>query len=239
MKLAILVFVLSFSTTALAEVPHRPKVKIKDRVLLVTVNFVKYGDPKYTWLYKFMEGSSVFLARAMLENSYRKIYLLGGANATSTNFIKNTALLSQDVANQAVDSFVHLHGSAHSLWFQDGGHDTSELKKSFQASALKNTARLFYSTACYGANHAQDIVDSGFQVASGSIGVNADSAYSYPMTMARWSGHAAYRDVLRTANSNASIYISDHVARLMGFKHVNSRKTYKGEGDTRINRAPH
>ena len=114
----------------------RLTLRTANRALLVTVNFVTYGDPKHNWLYKFMEGSSVFLARAMLSDSYRKIYLLAGANATSANFVKNTVLLTQDSANQAVDSFVHLHGSAHSLWFQDGGMDTSQLKKSFRANKV-------------------------------------------------------------------------------------------------------
>lgn len=238
MKLVLLVFCLSLVTSAFADPLTRPVVKKKDRVLLVTVNFVTYGDPKYRWLYKFMEGSSVTLAQIMLKGSYRKIYLLAGNNATTANFVASNVALSHDPENRAVDTFVHLHGSAHALWFQDGGRNTSDLKTAFQASELKSTARLFYSTACYGSNHAQDFIDAGFQVASGSIGVNADSTYSYPATMNRWRAHAAYRDVLHTANNSVSIYISDKIAGLMGFKHVNSRKTYKGDGSAQIGLAP-
>ena len=238
MKLVLLVFCLSFATNAFADPLTRPMVKKKDRVLLVTVNFVTYGDPKYRWLYKFMEGSSVSLAQLMLQGSYRKIYLLAGANATKANFVKNNVALSHDPENRALDTFVHLHGSAHALWFQDGGRNTSDLKADFQTNELKSSARLFYSTACYGSNHAQDLIDSGFQVASGSIGVNADSTYSYPATMNRWRAHSPYREVLRTANNRVSIYISDKVAGLMGFKHVNSRKTYKGDGNAQIGLAP-
>jgi hypothetical protein len=201
----------------------------QDRVLLVTTNLVTQGDPKYKWLYRFLEGSSVVLAKQMLGRAYHKMYLLGGKHATGKAFAESIPYLASDPKTSAIDVMVHLHGSPGMLWFDDDGYFTASLAQKLKDGHLGGKARLFYSTACYGATHAQDFVDAGFEVASGSIGVNADSAYSYPVTMLKWRLGSPYANVVYAANSRISIWVSDHIARLMGFGDVNSFKVIKGD----------
>jgi hypothetical protein len=230
--IALICAVVGFSGSARASSPVR--IASKDRVLLVTANLTTHGQPKFRWLYKFLDASSVFLAKKSLGGTYRKLYLLGGKNATAANFILNIPKLAHEETTQALDVMVHLHGAPGALWFEDNGYSTAWLRDQLRPTALKGKARLFYSTACYGKSHAQDFVDAGFQVASGSVGVNADSAFSYPATMLKWRHGSAYWSVVRTSNSRISIWLSDRGARLMGFDDVNSFKVIKGDAMARI-----
>lgn len=236
MKLLLVTALLCIATSVSALATESTPVRInsKDRVLLVTSNLVTHGQPKYRWLYRFLDTSSVFLAKKSLGGTYRKLYLLGGKNATAANFTDNIPRLAHDEGTLALDVLLHLHGSPGALWFEDNGYTTDYLKSALAPAALKGKARLFYSTACYGKSHAQDFVDAGFQTASGSVAVNADSAFSYPATMLKWRYGSAYWSVVRTSNSRVSIWLSDRAARLMGFKDVNSFKVIKGDTLARI-----
>lgn len=232
--IAMLCLLVSASAIGSEQAPQSAQLTSQDRVLLVTSNLTTHGMPKYRWLYRFLDSSSVFLAKKTLSGAYRKLYLLGGKNATVANFTDNIPRLAGDPKTRALDVMTHLHGSPGALWFEDNAYTTHYLKTALLRSPLKGRARLMYSTACYGKSHAQDFVDAGFQTASGSVGVNADSAFSYPATMLKWRRGSAYWSVVRTSNSRVSIWLSDRAAKLMGFDDVNSFKVIKGDTLARI-----
>ena len=61
--------------------------------------------------------------------------------------------------------------------------------------------RMVFSTACYGASHIDEWLDSGFQVASGSEKIYADSLLSFPAFLGTWVLGGSFQDAINAANA--------------------------------------
>jgi len=224
----------STSTSSQPPAPVPTSVDKNGRALMLVVNLSKNVAPKDRWLYQFLDASSISLTQVGLGPKYRSMHLLAGSNATSGNFVSNVSSLAKKPENQALDVFLHLHGSPGTLYFYDGGKFSSSIKAELQPQNLSSKLRWLHSTACYGSTHAQDFVDLGFRTATGSIAVNADSAYAYPIVLSLYGNNTTVSDTINQANNPNMLAIQDAAARMKGFSDVNSKKLVKGQSDTRI-----
>lgn len=209
-------------------------VERQNRKLLVVSNLTTFGDPKLAWLYQFLDLSSVSLAQTAMLPHYERIYALVGSNATASKFVSNAGAISRAADTRALDVFVHLHGSPGTLWFAGGAKSTASLRNELKAQNLKDRLRLLYSTACYGATHAQHFVEAGFNAASGAQGVNANSPYEYPTIMARLGLGDTFATAIAAGNNQGFREFHDNLARMQGFNDVNSFKIIKGSGSVRL-----
>jgi len=211
-----------------------PHVSKDERALLVVVNFSTGGEPRFQWLYEWMDANAVVVAELMMKPHYRHIDTLTGDNVTSSNFVNRIISLAQDPQTKVLDVFLNLHGSPGTLHFDDGSITSSDLKSQLQAANLKNRLRLLYSTACYGANHAPDFVGAGFRVASGAVGVNANQVYDYPLQLYHWGTYKTYESAVKAGNNPALMKMQDTLARAFFGDDVNSEKIIEGKKHTRI-----
>ena len=56
-----------------------PHVSKDERALLVVVNFSTGGEPRFQWLYEWMDANAVVVAELMMKPHYRHIDTLTGA----------------------------------------------------------------------------------------------------------------------------------------------------------------
>jgi hypothetical protein len=170
----------------------------------------------------------------LMRAHYRRIETLTGANVTSSSFVDRIQILAQDPQTKALDVFLVLHGSKGVLHFDDGPIASSDLRTRIQAADLKHRLRLLYSTACYGATHADDFIEAGFRVVSGAKGVNANGPVDYPTQLHEWGEDKRYSAVVNAGNNRLGIWTHDAIARALGFDDVDSEKIVRGKKYTRI-----
>jgi hypothetical protein len=210
------------------------KVKRKRRVLLVVANLTTHGRDDLKWLYKWLDANALNVATLILGALYRKVYRMTADEVTVQNFVNRLEALAADPRVEAIDVLLHVHGSKKKLWFVEGPVSTRELADLIAARQLQHKLRLLYSTACYGGNHAPDFVRAGFRVASGAIGVNANSAHDYPTQLLYWATGASYKAALAAGNNKLITKVYDKLARKFNFTDVNSYKIAVGRRKTRI-----
>jgi hypothetical protein len=211
---------------------------IKDeRALLVIANLTTHGDPRFQWLYQWLDENAIRVAKLLLEPHYRLIATLTGPEATKVNFVDHMTNLVQDAQTKALDVFVHLHGLPGELFFVEGPVKSADLGEEIKSASLL-PLRLLYSTACYGASHAPDFVKAGFRTASGAIATCANGPYDYPAQLLTWRKGETYRQVVKAGNHPVFLMTHDAIARAFGFDDVNSEKVIEGKKLTRITSGP-
>ena len=92
------------------------------------------------------------------------------------------------------------------------------------------------------ATHRGEWRDAGFEAASGSTGIYADSATSYPAFLAAWAIGAKFSDAVAAANNADPLRASDNAARVWfnsqgkpeKANQVNSHRVISGNGDLKI-----
>ena len=167
------------------------KIRTSERALLVYSEFTNTSDENMA-LYTFVEKSGVALALG-LSLHYRKIRTVSGEDAGSRDFLNALAELGRDPDHQALDVLMHMHGNPNKMHFNDTV-TSDALCEDIAALKLGRKLRMFYTTACYGATHAQDMVQAGFTCGAGAIGVNANSATEYPAVLAKWVAQDSFAD---------------------------------------------
>lgn len=206
-----------------------PKIAKEERALVVVADLTTHANPKYAWLYTFLEANGVSMAQSVLGGSYAKIYALPKEQATLQNMQEGLAAIGKEPTVKAIDLFVHLHGGPNTLWFHEGPHESQEVRGALMADdTLGKKLRMLYSTACYGASHASDLLAGGFDAANGAARVNTNGAYDYPTVMKYWRDGATYQVAQDAGNNEFWKNTFDNWARNNGFSDVDSTKTVFG-----------
>lgn len=133
---------------------------------------------------------------------------------------------------------LHLHGEPSELAFADGFVEVAALARRLRERVAPGRLRLLYSTACYGAAHAEAFLDAGFRVVSGARGTNANGAYDYAVELAAWACGLRYRSALRAGNLRPPLRLFDAIARWTGFPDADSFKEARGDSSLRIGSPP-
>lgn len=210
------------------------EINNEKRALLVVANLSDGGDAMLQKLYEWLDINAVNIAKLILEDEYHHIDTLTGDHVTKANFIDRIIANAQDPQIEAPDVFLVLHGLEGKLFFDDGAAKSSDLRDKIKTASIQHRLRLLYSTACYGASHAQDFVDAGFRTASGALKVRANGPYDYPAQLYNWKEGKTYKSTVKAGNHPLWMTIHDKIAETLGFDDVNSEKIIKGKKYTRI-----
>lgn len=203
------------------------KIRTNERALLVYSEFTNTSTQNMA-LYTFVEKSGVALAMGLTLH-YRKIRTLSGRNAGSRDFVAALAELGREPKVEIIDVLMHMHGNPNRMYFNDTV-SSDELQNDIAELRIGRKLRMFYTTACYGATHAQDMVQAGFTCGAGAIGVNANSASEYPEFLARWVAKDSFADSIHKSYNAAATNLAENQARKMGFNDVDSTKRIHGNG---------
>jgi hypothetical protein len=207
------------------------KVRTSERALLVYSEFTNTSDENRA-LYTFVEKSGIALALGLVLH-YRNIKTISGKNAGSRDFLNALAELGHKPEHQAVDVIVHMHGNPNTMYFNDTV-SSDALRDDIAKLKIGRKLRMFYTTACYGATHAQDMVQAGFACGAGAIGVNANSATEYPAVLAKWVAQDSFADCVSKSYNAFATNIAEDQAKKMGFNDVDSTKRIHGNGHVDI-----
>jgi hypothetical protein len=210
------------------------EVSWDQRVLLVVANLKSDQDDKLKWLYQWLDENAIRVSKALLHSHYRIIDTLTGSIVTRANFIERVMYLATAPQTEALDVFLVMHGAPGELCFDDGPVRSADLGEQLRGVQLGHRLRLLYSTACYGATHAQDFVKAGFRSASGAVGVCANGPYEFPTQLNNWGKNKTYKSVVTAGNNPLFLTIHDAAAKTVGFSDVNSEKVIFGKMYTRI-----
>lgn len=186
-------------------------------------------------LYKFLESSGIILAET-LGLLYGNITILRDREATSTNFVNALSELAKSPVKE-VDVLLHLHGLNNKLIFHNKESvNTSTLADKIAALNIGKRLRMLYSTACFGASHAQHFIRAGFTCASGSRCINANSPIEYPIFISMWASGVKFTDCINSAENLTASSALDALASLnFPGKRVDSNKDIFGKGHATIN----
>jgi hypothetical protein len=210
------------------------QVAKSERALLVVSHLAGNGPGNWQWLYRFLDTAGVQLAEQIMGPAYGRMTRLTGDQATRQGFLNALCTLASDAAIRAVDVIINLHGSSETLWFKDGGVPMSTLKSNLTSLNLAPKLRMAYSTACYGASHADQLVEAGFNAAVGAVGVNANSPTEYPTVLTLWAAGRPLAEAVAAGEVPATRIPADQAATSVGFTGVNSDKTITGDGGLTI-----
>lgn len=207
-----------------------------DRALLVLRHIATGESENLEWLYEFSEFAAMTVVNAELTPKYSRIIKLEGAQATENNFIQKLSELGANEAIKAIDVIVILHGSADKLSFYEGKVPVARLKYKLSCLNVRRQLRLLYSTACYGATHADDFVAAGFDAASGALGVNANGAIEFPIVADALADGSTHKKGIQ--DGSLGLEQQDAIAKTLGFEDANSTKRIVGNGEITINSSP-
>jgi hypothetical protein len=207
------------------------KVRAGERGLILFSEFSNTSE-QHKVLYEFVEKSGIALALA-IRLQYNKFVILSGHNADSQDFVSALKSMAAEPKIDEIDVIMHMHGSPNQTHFNDT-KSSNELQSEIQKLRIGAKLRMFYTTACYGSTHAEDMIGAGFSCAAGAVGVNANSAVEYPEFLTLWSTGTSFRECIeKSRNRNLSKPFETKAAK-MGFNDVNSDKKVYGNGNLKI-----
>lgn len=196
-------------------------------------------------LYETIEFGTKALASPFCVASYHRYSAIEGARATLENLITQ---LSQSAAKsdiEAVDLIFCTHGSPDEMSFTGANVSADELAQKLHTipANQRKKFRAVFSTACFGRTHIDGWLEGGFQVASGSRGIYADSALSFPAFLAAWSAGLSFDTAVGAANASDPLRTQDNLARewfrsqnrIASARLVDSTRVIGGNGKITIN----
>lgn len=207
------------------------KVRAGERGLILYSEFSNTSD-QHRVLYEFVEKSGIALALA-IRLQYNKFVILSGHNADSHDFISALRNMAAESNIDEIDVIMHMHGSSNQMYFNNT-KSSNELRSEIQKLGIGTKLRMFYTTACYGSTHAEDMVEAGFSCAAGAVGVNANSAVEYPEFLTLWSTGTSFRECIEKSRNRDLSQPFENKAEQMGFNNVNSDKKVYGNGNLTI-----
>lgn len=210
-------------------------VKKNERRLLVVTNLVTNGSAKYEWLYSFLEAQTISMAKAKLENKYKKITVLPKATASKNAFVGTMKNITKLNGLRALDVILSMHGTPERLWFSNGSMKAVDLQEKIKSEVQYNfRLRMMYNLACYGSTHRNNFINAGFLTAIGARGINANSGYEYATFLNQFGNNASVKSILQGTNNSPLLGTSDAAAVSAGFSKADSYKRISGKKSMRI-----
>jgi len=198
-------------------------------------------------MYEFIELSSRGIAATLLGPVYNRIQVLQGNDATLAQFQAALSRAAASAGTAAVDVLLNLHGSdQQTIPFKEAEYSVAAMQTALSGipAPLRRKFRTVFSTACFGETHLGMWTGVGFDVASGSRGIYADSALSFGPMLGRWASEGTFGEAIQLANTVG--LPADAAARAFYQAHgpagnascVNSRRAIVGHETTRIYSTP-
>jgi hypothetical protein len=211
----------------------------KDQRALVVVNELDL-DPDTAVLYRGLETTGRFFVEQLGGNHYAHVRKLYDQDATADNLVNALQAAAGRPGIREVDLIIMLHGEPEVLVFaRDDRVKSATLGDRIADLGIAAKLRLAYSTACFGASHADDLVAAGFTAAVGARKVNANGGIEVPVFTAEWPKNRTLSEVMATAQTGREA--QDAAAEMVGgltgapwVGQVDSTKVIRGNGSIRI-----
>jgi hypothetical protein len=206
------------------------KIRTNERALVV---LSELSDDKHAALYEFVEKSGIALSMT-LAVQYRKIVVLSGKNAESHDFVGALKDLAAESKVQKIDVLSFIHGNPGKMYFSNGVKTSDAISADIAKLDIKKKLRMYFTTACYGSSHAEDMIRAGFNCAAGPLGVCANSAVVLPEFITLWATGSAFEDCVDASQNPTLSKPFEDKAKKMGFSDVDSTNRRYGTGSVRI-----
>lgn len=230
-----------FATVAQARIDKQ------DRVLIVVSELQTRGPQNLRSLYNVIEQLTTGATAGVLGDDYSQVIYLKGGNATAAQFKSTLQGVSKLTRVKAIDVIFSLHGANNAVSFREGSVSMSSLLTQMttpsttmttnQIATMKRKLRMIYNLSCFGQSHINEFLSMGFDVAVGSIGINANAEAEYVPVLTQWSFGWKFRDTFNASNNDVALAIADGPVRLGGIP-ANSRKVISGQINTTISSDP-
>jgi hypothetical protein len=221
-----------------------------DRHLLVLIADLSKGltDPGQIAFYDTVKFAAETVAIGIATVPYQQVHVVKGAGATFAGFTDNLAKITAIGAVKALDVLFVTHGLGKEVFFSDSGVGIlpvrDEIQKKLPTSS-RGKLRILFSTACFGQTHINGWLQAGFEAASGSKAVYADSALSYPVFLGNWAAGQTFANAVAAANGADPLHVQDNVAKKV-MEHwnssfasqVDSTRVIGGAGSTTLSSTP-
>ncbi len=240
-----------FLLAALCSVPvaEAASVSKSQRNAVIFVANLAQGSSLEQGFYNLVQFAAVALAQASLGPNYNNVVTIQGSSATLTQLRTKLEDQANRSGSRAVDLIFVTHGLSNEVLFSNDQVPMAEVSAAIIANlnaTQRGKLRMVFSTACFGASHRAAWTNAGFKTASGSAGIYADSASSYPAFLASWIAGAKFSDAVSLANASDPLRVSDNAAKAwFNSKNkpdlaaqVNSVRSVRGTGTLTINLMP-
>lgn len=210
------------------------------RVALVALRLSDGGIDRLKWLYRGLEAKGGSEAVRILSPAYREVVIVKGRAVTSTALVERLAALAADDEVAAVDLILVVHGLRGRLHFGDDDvRPAAEIAARLREVGAGPKLRLLYSSACFGATHADAMLGAGFTTVIGAEQKNTTGYSEFRRLLTEWVGGSTAGQALARSDRPAPRWFWDMTARVLGrMRHVNSRKRLAGDLALTINAAP-
>lgn len=235
-------------------------VRVRERVLVIYSEFGEHReDPFLRRVYGFVEQQGISLPSAILSQSYARILPCVGMHATLEGLEDVLRDALADPAVDEVDLLWHGHGTER----DNGSHGFSMPRlpgkdetfddKNFAMQSVDVTTigdmvenldaddrlRMFYTTACYGAYLAEELVESGFSCGAGALKINTNSTLEFPIFLKNWAAFLPFGVALADAFRRSHWRKTDTGLKLLArdkerFGEADSTKRHVGDRTTNI-----
>jgi hypothetical protein len=225
----------------------KPTIKKEQRHLVQIITLSAASNDKM--LYDVIEFGARAVIAGLGAPHYQGYTLLERGNATLEGLTEALGRVASQAETRAIDLIFCTHGSTEKVTFHP---DVRTSIEDVSASLLGLSAgqrkkfRSVFSTACFGGTHLDAWLDAGFKVASGSVGIYADSALSTPAFLASWSAGLSFGQGIQAANASDIGDFQDQLARgwfksngsASSAARVNSTRETRGDTGITINSQP-
>lgn len=197
----------------------------KSQRALVVVASLATTSKRYRQLYRFLDGSTLPVVKAVCGRSYGLIVTPSDGTMAAFAAAIRRATTTPHVAT--VDLILACHGLPGAIKFQDGKRPVGQLEAAFAGVPNRAKLRLAYNLCCHGATHSAALHRIGFDAVVGSKGVNANSAFELPAVLGAWANGQPLGLAVETGNNPTNRQFADAFASLM-FRNVDSFKVLSG-----------
>lgn len=210
------------------------------RAALIALRLSDGGIEKLKWLYRGLEAGGAREAKQILAPGYREVVLLTGPALTGDGLVDALRRLTASEDIDAVDVILVAHGLTGRLQFsRDHVCAVADLARQIRVAGAAPKLRLLYSSACFGATHAEQFLGAGFSTVIGALEKNTTGLSEFRRLLRAWVGGASAGAALDIADRPVQRWFWDTAAKVAGrLKRVNSRKQLDGDPDVTIATPP-
>lgn len=234
---------------AFAGFANAASISKNQRNAVVFVANLAQGSSLEQTFYNFVQFAAATIAQGSLGPTYNHVTTVQGSSATLSQLHAALKSEANRSGSKAVDLIFVTHGLSNEVLFSDGKKSMSTVSQAIVdnlSSTQRSKLRIVFSTACFGASHRSAWTNAGFKAASGSAGIYADSATSYPAFLGSWVVGTKFSDAVGLANAADPLRVSDNAAKAWFnsknkpdlANQVNSVRSVRGTGTLTINLMP-
>ena len=225
----------------------KPTVKKEQRQLVQIITLSAASKDKM--LYDVIELGARAVITGLAVPHYHGYTLLQQNDATLEGLTEALARVASQADTRAIDLIFCTHGSTERVTFHpDVRTSIDDVAASLRrlSAGQRKKFRSVFSTACYGGSHLDAWLEAGFKVASGSVGIYADSALSTPAFLASWGTGRTFEQGIQAANASDIGDFQDKIARewfkandrASSAERVNSSRETRGDASITIDSLP-